>query len=452
MQNKHFILHTFPFLIFFLLVFSSFLCLNSMKDIDHLDNISEVTIKIASDEVPGLLNSSLLTSINCTQINFGDSPIKWEDTDFISGSGNVSDPYIIENLEIRSSNETRPYLRHSGAYVQFINCRFMGPFFTLHILDSRNINITHCEFVDARYVLLIGRCSNLEISWCRFSSTISSQMSCYGIYCYGSENISIENNIISGMGYGDGIFLDNSNDILIEKNTIFNFSIGIFFLKMYDCIIQYNDVEMCQSNILANSSEDIAFVVFTENSFDPEDYIMYLFQKDKQNNESTSNTDDTSGQYFFQDYLFEQIWIFFLVLIVVGILLFKLYRKTHPYLPDTTKLDLNQINGNFHQNEVLTKRAREITDFNQEQIRIFQIVDDYIELDDFSEAQGLLRNLLDKARTLQVPNVKEISKKLEILSEFRKSFKFREDNLVDYVNQLDEKFVDWKSNSAKKNE
>ncbi|MCK4358002.1 MAG: right-handed parallel beta-helix repeat-containing protein, partial [Candidatus Cloacimonetes bacterium] len=83
-----------------------------------------------------------------------------------------------------------------------------------------------------------------------------------GIYVYQSENVVIENNIISGhltesgngIAYGAGICLNQSNDILIKKNLIYN------------NIVDFGDgggiaLKMSSANILNNT--------ITENTVDP---------------------------------------------------------------------------------------------------------------------------------------------------------------------------------------
>ncbi len=183
-----------------------------------------------------------------------------------SGDGSEDDPYKIKNYEIDGKSE------NSTITISNVNQHFV-------IKDSRLYNasrttssgISNCGI----YLLNVSN-AQIENNYLRRNSygifidesdeivvrKNSAENNHAGIRITDSEKINVEENTVSKVHYpvyGEGIALESSNEIELKHNTIFNNAEGVFLAESDDNKIFDNNISYNQAGVQISYSEDNTF-------------------------------------------------------------------------------------------------------------------------------------------------------------------------------------------------
>jgi parallel beta-helix repeat protein len=150
----------------------------------------------------------------------GDGDAGW--AEFSPGSEDGSTwalAYVIENLEIDALNSRNPIkIENSQNYVIIQHCTLFngGSVFGagIYIINCTNIRIINCTIYGSENGVSILNGTNIEISGCKFYSNIRD-----GIYIKDSNNIILKNNVIAN-NTRNGLYLGNLDYSNVTGNTI----------------------------------------------------------------------------------------------------------------------------------------------------------------------------------------------------------------------------------------
>ncbi len=153
-----------------------------------------------------------------------------------NGTGNATNPYIIEGLSITSSsNETLIRIQNTDVHFQIINCHLAGGNYGLYFT-----NVSHAEILQ---------------------TTIRDAI--YGMYLYESHNNTMINNTVTQNR--DGMFLFASdNNTLVDNSIIDNSHWGIHTFRIgwhtNPFSINYGSFNTLIGNDISNNGDDGLFL------------------------------------------------------------------------------------------------------------------------------------------------------------------------------------------------
>jgi len=190
-----------------------------------------------------------------------DSNNDWDNYEFITGTGTLSDPYTIEDLIIEIDGDVNGlFIKNSDEVVLIKNCTIlhkneissdkMMSAIGIYFQNCTNIQVNGCSVIQNSYGILLSNTTQILIEY----STLNNNKIA-GIYSNHSSENHIQNNSIKQNSH-TGFLLEYSNENhLADNNVSENYNYGIHLKYSNDNIILDNYI---QDNGKRN--------VFTENS------------------------------------------------------------------------------------------------------------------------------------------------------------------------------------------
>ncbi len=186
-----------------------------------------------------------------------------------SGTGIVSDPYVISGFNITTVNSYAIYIHGAGvtAYFTIKECYFNSSYYGVHI-DGINEGIASIEnntFVDCDEVAIYVEYTNdvnIDGNYINNSST--------AIFVEASEDFTIIENTIHNCGKGiygnyyDGVFLDMNITANIYRNSISDIDTYSIIIYKYPSSASIVDSIVIAENIIDNSGYGIS-VLYSPN-------------------------------------------------------------------------------------------------------------------------------------------------------------------------------------------
>ncbi|MGY5862472.1 MAG: NosD domain-containing protein [Candidatus Thorarchaeota archaeon] len=179
------------------------------------------------------------------------------------GHGIESDPYVIEDYEIRGQYSCI-FISNTSAYFVISNCFLMlggpqgnGPAVLCH-------NVTHgtvqnCVTVDKNLGMFLMNCSHFVIA---NNTVVRNFGALFGIYVLNSYSCTVTNNIITDAG--SGLRIHASEDCTVDDNVVYGTNRGIHVTDSGHCLIVNNTSfrNAYGISLLANDSEVVGNVVY----------------------------------------------------------------------------------------------------------------------------------------------------------------------------------------------
>ncbi len=170
-----------------------------------------------------------------------------------SGSGTVSDPYIIENKTFNMASKNVNvgiHLRNTTAYVVIRNITVKNGIQALG--NKNNQSSANCLGIMLENVV------HVSIENCRFENNNM------GIWIEGSQNVSVTGNTVLNNRYR-GIYLMASRDCLIEDNTVDSDNTEYDDNIMLNFNMQQPEIP-CQFNTVQNNETKTVHITGNENT------------------------------------------------------------------------------------------------------------------------------------------------------------------------------------------
>ncbi len=235
------------------------------RSIDLADNI---------EPMKSIIFRILTLPIIIDDLGYGD--FTWEeaaDGGLCSGTGTLSDPYIIEDFILSEYIGWFLEVRNSIAYFIVRNCSDAFNIYLENVTNgiiSNNIfggvYLADCGNIMIRdNILETGRFDMSFTNHSMFTGNIFNQAESESILlteCYYNE---FSNNVFIGMGYGEAIRAEGPNNYnIFTNNTISNFGIGLFMENYcdYNIISQNNIFDHVHSGIFLDACD---FNMITDN-------------------------------------------------------------------------------------------------------------------------------------------------------------------------------------------
>lgn len=164
-----------------------------------------------------------------------------ENQDFITqgwpGKGTMSEPYLIEDLQIQCDEETGVFIANTTVFFKITNCRFFTITEEIWGVAVWLINVTHGE---------IRNCISEWCGWtignssqCIMESTDASGIA--DLVLWNCTSCSVVDNSLSSDVWGSVIF-DTCTDCEFSRNTVVGIeSEGIWVIRGMNCSIQENE-------------------------------------------------------------------------------------------------------------------------------------------------------------------------------------------------------------------
>jgi parallel beta-helix repeat protein len=222
------------------------------------------------------------------------------DIGFCQGSGNESNPYIIEDKILDGGGLSSCLeISHSSEYFTIQNCQFFNSSYrdAVSFYDVENFQIIDCEFYQSYNGLLLEVCGNGLVSNSHFYDNYYS-----GIYCNETYQNVIRSNIIHDNDYG--LILSLSSDSHIGDNTIYDCTDSGFYLGYsdYNLVLAnyihhtpiafhsvYGDYNNISDNVIRYN--DLGIYLQSSNN-------NWLMRNQFEGNNMDFQEEDSSGNYF----------------------------------------------------------------------------------------------------------------------------------------------------------
>ena len=153
------------------------------------------------------------------------------------GNGTEEDPIIIEDLEIDITVGHGIEMRNTTLHFIIRNSNISWGRYSrygIYLINVMHCTITDCILEENNHGIRVDYCSGIEISGNAIESNIR-----YGIYLNNSNSVIVANNNISNNDYG--IFTEHSNRNLFENNNISsNTRYGFYTILSHDNAFQNN--------------------------------------------------------------------------------------------------------------------------------------------------------------------------------------------------------------------
>ena len=193
-------------------------------------------------------NSSQILQ-NSIFIDGTDSNHNWDDYEFITGTGTLSDPYHIENLIIEiNGDDNGIFISNSDESLLIKNCTIshtneissdkLMSSIGIYFKNCTNIQVKDCSAIDNSYGILLSNTTEIIIEDSTFNHNKMA-----GIYSnHSSRNYIKENKILQN--YDTGFLLEFSNEnTLLDNNISENYYYGIHLKSSNENIIRDNYIQ-----------------------------------------------------------------------------------------------------------------------------------------------------------------------------------------------------------------
>ena len=193
-------------------------------------------------------NSSQILQ-NSIFIDGTDSNHNWDDYEFITGTGTLSDPYHIENLIIEiNGDDNGIFISNSDESLLIKNCTIshtneissdkLMSSIGIYFKNCTNIQVKGCSAIMNSYGILLSNTTEIIIEDSTFNHNKMA-----GIYSnHSSRNYIKENKILQN--YDTGFLLEFSNEnTLLDNNISENYYYGIHLKSSNENIIRDNYIQ-----------------------------------------------------------------------------------------------------------------------------------------------------------------------------------------------------------------
>lgn len=203
-----------------------------------------------------------------TQAEMRDSIRIFSDSEFTpaegvrSGTGTVTDPYIIEDWFIITGSWDGIHIESTLAYFVIRNVTVSGPglyygYHGVNLIMVSNGRIDSCSFVSNDFGVRGVTCKNITVSSCHVTNCRA------GMRFDSSQDITIKGSNISQCQFGAGcqsslrctiagnnidssseaaIYLDSSADVNVKANVVENGNAGVFLTKSSGVVVHHNNI------------------------------------------------------------------------------------------------------------------------------------------------------------------------------------------------------------------